>query len=147
MFKNTFLPLGKTVGISHTKRLTEKKILSTAYFFYTHFSMHINEMFSPSLDCFIRTGSTDPRGHIHFHPFNAGTQFSLICWFWNHPPAGFFFRMKCCYVTTTSFIVMFLLKFYHDLHFSQFEKRKRSFIITIWNRLTQLFSTSEIWWK
>ena len=53
--------------------------------------MHINEMFNPSLDCFIRTGSTDQRGRIHFHPFNARTQFSIICWFWKHPPAGLFF--------------------------------------------------------
>lgn len=88
-------------------------------------------MFNPSLDCFIRTGSTDQRGCIHFHPFNARTQFSIICWFWKHPPAGVFFffffpRMKCCFMTKTiRFIVMFLLKFYHDIYLIQFWKRKR----------------------
>lgn len=107
----------------------------TYFFFCAHFSMHVHEMVSPSLDCFIRTGSTDPRGHIHFHPFNAGTQFSLICWFWKHPPAGFcfvFFQDKCCYVIKTrSLIGMFLLKFYHDI---QLGKRKRIFVVKIWNR-------------
>ena len=84
-----FLSLGKAVGISHAKRLTRKKHnIYDILFFWAHFSVHINAMFRPSLACFIRPGSTDSRGHIYFHQFNVGTQFSLICWFWKHSPAG-----------------------------------------------------------
>lgn len=65
--ENYFKTLGKAVGISHAKRLTGKKKHNIcSLVFCAHFSMHVNEMFNPSLDCFIRTGSTDQRGPHRF---------------------------------------------------------------------------------
>lgn len=97
---------------------------------------------------FIRTGSTDPRSLIHFHLFNAETQFSLICWFWKYPPAVFFFSgMKCYYVTQTrSFIVMFLLRFLSWCLLKAIEEKEKEFYRqNLKQRYTQLFSTSKIW--
>lgn len=101
--------------------------------FYVCFLMHINEIFNLSLGRFIRVRSAYPRGHVHFNPFNAGTQLSLICCFWEHSPADFH-KELVLWNKGLQFYCHVYMEIISICECSPIGDAIRSFIINTWNK-------------